>query len=134
GQDFRLLISEVDQKKFGLTLPGPMATGLLQLIGVGHEVEARRKDGTVFPIYVSIGGFEFDGRKLYTGIVHDVSERHRAEAALRRLNETLEQEVQDRTQSIRLLQDVAVIANQSESVEQAFRVVLARVFEFRSWD
>jgi len=55
-------------------------------------------------------------------------------ARYREVVETLEQQVRDRTESVRLLQDVAVIANESESVEQAFQIALGRVLRFRSWD
>jgi PAS domain S-box-containing protein len=134
GRPVELLMTDADREKHASSLAQHLRAGLSPLIGVGHEVLARRKDGTAFPIYLSIGAFELGGRQFYTGIVHDISERHRAEAALRRLNETLEQEVRDRTASVRLLQDVAVIANQSESVEQAFRIALERVRQFRNWD
>jgi signal transduction histidine kinase len=53
---------------------------------------------------------------------------------LRRANETLEHEVRERTEYIRLLQDVAVIANESESVEQAFHLALERVLRFKPWE
>ena len=134
GRDVGLLMTDGDRQKHGSSLRQTLCTGLAQVVGAGHEVLARHKDATAFPIYLSIGPFELGGRQYYTGIIHDISERHRAELALRRVNETLEQQVRDRTESIRLLQDVAVIANESESVEQAFQIVLARVLRFRNWD
>src|SRR5579872_4581404 len=134
GQNVNLLMTDTDRERHGSHLGAYLRQRQAGLVGVGTEVIARRKDGSTFPIYLSIGQFELGGRHYYTGIVHDISERHRAEAALRRVNETLEQQVRDRTEYIRLLQDVAVIANESESVEQAFRIVLERVLMFRSWD
>jgi len=134
GQNVSLLMTEDDRQRYQEHLADSLRSGQARIIGVGREVWARRKDGNSFPIYLSIGHFDLGGRHYYTGIVHDVSERHRAEAALRRANETLEQQVRDRTEYIRLLQEVAVIANQSESVEQAFQIVLQRVLRFRNWD
>ena len=134
GRDVDILVTDADRQKHGSSLRQFLQAGLASIVGVGHEVLARRKDGTAFPIYLSIGPFELGGRQYYTGIVHDISERHEAEAALRRVNESLEQQVRDRTESVRLLQDVAVIANESESVEQAFQIVLARVLRFRNWE
>lgn len=55
-------------------------------------------------------------------------------ARYREVVETLEQQVRERTESVRLLQDIAVIANESESVEQAFQIALTRLLRFKSWD
>ncbi|HEY2250969.1 MAG TPA: PAS domain S-box protein, partial [Planctomycetaceae bacterium] len=134
GKNVDLLVTDEDRQRHGSSLRELLRTGLAPIVGAGHEVLARRKNGTSFPIYLSIGPFELGGRQYYTGIVHDISERHEAEQALRRVNESLEQQVRDRTESIRLLQDVAVIANESESVEKAFEIVLARVLRFRKWE
>jgi PAS domain S-box-containing protein len=134
GQNVSLLMTDDDRQRYAPHIVEYLRSGRGRIIGAGREVEARRKDGNTFPIYLSIGHFELGGRHYYTGIVHDISERHRAEAELRRVNETLEQQVRERTEYIRLLQDVAVIANESESVEEAFRIVLQRLMRFRNWE
>jgi PAS domain S-box-containing protein len=132
GRNVEMLMTESDRQQHGSWLRDFLRSGLAPVVGVGHEVLVRRRNGTEFPIYLSIGPFELGGRRYYTGIIHDISERYEAEVTLRRVNETLEQQVRDRTESIRLLQDVAVIANEAESVEQAFQIVLARVLRFRN--
>jgi PAS domain S-box-containing protein len=134
GESVSLLMTDDDRRQFVPHLAEFLRSGRARIIGVGREVVARRKEGSSFPISLSIGHFELGGRHHYTGIVHDISERLRAETALRRVNETLEQQVRDRTEYIRLLQDVAVFANESESVEQAFQNVLERVLRFRHWE
>ncbi|NPV60471.1 MAG: PAS domain S-box protein [Actinobacteria bacterium] len=47
------------------------------------ETEHMRKDGSVFPVEISARVIEVDGERYYQGIVRDVSERKRMEAALR---------------------------------------------------
>ena len=49
----------------------------------GREIAGRRKDGTRFPIELTISRMELDDRPMYTAIVRDVSERKRAGEALR---------------------------------------------------
>ncbi|MDQ1078604.1 PAS domain S-box protein [Pseudoroseomonas cervicalis] len=49
-------------------------------IGVpGRELMARRRDGSEFPIELSVGSFDSHGEKFFTGIVRDITERRQAE-------------------------------------------------------
>lgn len=52
-------------------------TGERKIIGIGREVTGQRKDGSCFPLHLSIGEFFLGGRRLFVGICHDISERHR---------------------------------------------------------
>jgi PAS domain S-box-containing protein len=58
------------------------ATRSARIIGVGREVEARRKDGEVFPIHLSVGEAKLGERRIFTGIIHDLSDRKRLEDQL----------------------------------------------------
>lgn len=60
-------------------------TGNARIIGIGREVEGLRKDGTEFPMDLSVGEFEDDGEPLFVGIVRDLTERVAAERRLRDL-------------------------------------------------
>ena len=54
--------------------------GIKKIIGIEREVSGRRKDGTVFPLELSIGEFHMGDRRMFTGVVRDITERKQAEA------------------------------------------------------
>lgn len=60
-----------------------LATSEARIIGIGREVTARRKDGTTFPIHLSVGEMSVGGERKFTGIVHDLTARVRMEEQLR---------------------------------------------------
>jgi PAS domain S-box-containing protein len=49
----------------------------------GTELIALRKNSEVFPVEVSFGELAINGRRLFTGFIRDITERKRAEEALR---------------------------------------------------
>ena len=48
-------------------------TNEAQIIGTGREVIGLRKDGTTVPLHLSVNEFWASGRRLFTGIVRDIS-------------------------------------------------------------
>ena len=59
-------------------------TGEKRIIGLGRDVEGKRKDGTVFPLHLSVGHARVEGRRMFIAILHDLSRRKAAEDALAR--------------------------------------------------
>ena len=68
-----------------------LGTGVKKIIGIGREVSGRRKDGTTFPLHLSVSDFEADGRRYFTGMIHDLSDRKHVEEALRESERRLAQ-------------------------------------------
>ena len=60
-----------------------LATGEARIIGIGREVTGRRRDGSTFPVHLSVGQMSIGGERKFTGILHDLSERVRLEEQLR---------------------------------------------------
>ena len=60
-----------------------LATGIAKIIGSGREVSGLRKDGSTFPLHLSVGEVTIDGARRFTGILHDLSARVHMEAQLR---------------------------------------------------
>ncbi|EME71981.1 signal transduction protein [Paramagnetospirillum caucaseum] len=48
-----------------------------------REQPAQRKDGTLFPVEVTLAGFSFKGSRFYSGIMRDISARKEAESNIR---------------------------------------------------
>ena len=63
--------------------------GAPHIIGRTVEMHALRKDGTVFPIGLSVATWKSDGAIFYSGIIRDISEQKQAEDMLRNLTEAL---------------------------------------------
>ncbi|MBB4285382.1 EAL domain-containing protein [Roseospira goensis] len=57
-------------------------TGRSRVMGMGREVEARRRDGTTFPVDLSLSDLKVGGRQLFIGMMRDITERKIAEQRL----------------------------------------------------
>jgi len=67
------------------------------------------------------------------GVNFDITERKENEEKIKRLNESLEQQVADRVELMRVLHDVAVIANQAPGVDAAFLGAMGRICQYNHW-
>ncbi|MFH1568895.1 MAG: PAS domain S-box protein [Gemmatimonadota bacterium] len=87
GRNVSLLMEEPHRSGHDGYLARYRRTGVPRVIGIGREAIGRRRDGTTFPIDLSVGEFVADGRRMYTGVVRDISSRVQAAADLRQSEE-----------------------------------------------
>lgn len=66
-----------------------LVTGERRIVGIGRVVAGRRKDGSTFPIELAVGEVSQGGRRLFTGFVHDISERQLTRQRLQELQAAL---------------------------------------------
>jgi two-component system sensor kinase FixL len=74
-----------------------LRTGNRKIIGTGREVAGRRKDGSPFPLYLAVSEVWVGERRIFTGIVRDITEKKKADEDLKRAKDELEQRVKERT-------------------------------------
>jgi len=77
-----------------------LRSGVGKIIGIGREVEGRRKNGSLFPFKLGVSRVELEGKVLFAGVIHDLTEQKRAEAHILHLNKELEQKVEERTEKL----------------------------------
>jgi PAS domain S-box-containing protein len=91
GQNVKMLMPEPYRGEHDGYISSYIGTGVKKIIGIGREVRGRRKDGTTFPLHLSVSEFEADGRRYFTGMIHDISDRMHVEEALRESERRLAQ-------------------------------------------
>ena len=82
GQNFSLLIPELDQDQRNGSLEYYGASEAARASGLGREVVGRRKDGSTFPLEIAVSEMLLGGQRFFTGILRDISARKEVEAAL----------------------------------------------------
>jgi two-component system sensor kinase FixL len=89
GQNVKLLMPSPYRDEHDAYLDRYNRTGEARIIGIGREVQGRRKDGSVFPMNLSVGAGMLGSKRIFVGIVHDITERKSDEARLQRLQDEL---------------------------------------------
>jgi two-component system sensor kinase FixL len=83
GRNVSMLMPQPYRREHDGYLERYAATHEPRIIGIGREVVAQRKDGSTFPIDLSVGEFETDGERGYVGILRDISQRKAQDERLR---------------------------------------------------
>ncbi len=82
GQNVKMLMPEPYQHEHDGYLEHYRATGEARVIGIGREVVGRRKDGSIFPMYLAVSEMRVAGERHFTGLVRDITARKQAEQEL----------------------------------------------------
>jgi two-component system sensor kinase FixL len=83
GQNVNILMPQPYHSEHDEYIHRYLRTRQKRIIGIGREVTARRKDGSTFPVHLSVGEMEIEGETKFTGILHDLTARVQLESQLR---------------------------------------------------
>jgi two-component system, LuxR family, sensor kinase FixL len=123
GRNVSMLMPSSDRERHDAYIRRYLETGEKRIIGIGRIVFAERKDGTTFPMELSIGEALTGADRLFTGFIRDITERRRTEERLESLQSELihvsrvsAMGTMASTIAHELNQPIAAIANYAESV------------------
>ncbi|WOS65398.1 PAS domain S-box protein [Sinorhizobium fredii] len=83
GLNVKILMPTPHREAHDRYLNNYLRTGERRIIGIGRVVTGLRKDGTTFPMELSVGEAMSDGRRIFTGFIRDLTSRQRIEEELR---------------------------------------------------
>lgn len=83
GQNVSMLMPEPYRGEHDQYLENYLETGHAKIIGKGRQVQGRRKDGSIVPVDLSVSEFLYDGKRHFTGVLHDLTMKQSLESQLR---------------------------------------------------
>jgi two-component system sensor kinase FixL len=89
GKNVSELMPMPDQARHDAYLARYRSTAERHIIGIGRIVTGKRRDGTTFPMHLSIGEMQSGGEPYFTGFVRDLTEHQQTQARLQELQSEL---------------------------------------------
>lgn len=107
GQNVSVLMPQPYHREHDRYIENYHRTNQPKIIGIGREVKGKKKDGTIFPLRLAVGEVRLANKRIYTGVIHDLTSVKNAEARILALNAELEQKnleledkVEERTEKL----------------------------------
>jgi PAS domain S-box-containing protein len=92
GRNVSILMPEPYHAEHDLYISAYLETGVAKIIGIGREVMGQRKDGSTFPMELSVGESLQGGDHAFVGIIRDLTERREAEKQREQLRQAQKME------------------------------------------
>ena len=89
GENVSMLMPSPDRERHDSYLERYLRTGERRIIGIGRVLNARQRDGTTFPIELSVGEARIGNDRVFTGFIRDLTERQQVELRVHDLQSEL---------------------------------------------
>ena len=129
GNNIKMLMPNPYQVEHDGYLERYLTTREPKIIGIGREVRGMKKDGSTFPMRLAVSEVVFSNSRIFTGIIHDLTDIKVAQDKIIRLNKVLEEKVTERTEKLAVAVNRLLEINQKlegeiqerQVIEQALR-------------
>ncbi|MBI3198653.1 MAG: PAS domain S-box protein [Rhodospirillales bacterium] len=85
GRNVDMLMASPHHDQHDAYLKRYLATRERRIIGIGRVVTGRRKDGTTFPMHLTVGELQLADRHYFTGFIRDLTDQQMTESRLKEL-------------------------------------------------
>lgn len=127
GKNVRMLMPPPYREEHDGYLERYHRTGERRIIGIGREVTGLRRDGSTFPMELSVGEAPQDGTPAYIGIIRDLTARRQVEADLREREARLVSILETVPDAIIVIDEQGLIQSFSPAAERLFSWTQAEV-------
>ena len=115
GENVNILMPNPYRREHDQYLQTYLKTGKQNVINMLVEVPAKRKNGTSFPVELSVSESVVNGKKSFLGIIRDISERKESEKELQHAYAKLEERIKERTEELWHSKNQAEKTNRAKS-------------------
>ncbi len=120
GQNVKVLMPSPYHDEHDGYIRSYRTTGVRKIIGIGREVVGLRKDGTIFPMELSVGEAVRGDVPVFVGIIRDITERKRAEAVVREREARLQAIFDTLTDAVVIIDERGLIELFSRAAQRLF--------------
>lgn len=129
GENIRILMPEPYKESHDRYISNYLSTGVARIIGIGREVIGIRKNGEKFPLYLSVGEVKLGEKRMFAGVVRDISHQKNTEINLKKSIETLS-ENEKRLRAILETAAEGIITISAQGIIQSFNPSACKIFGY----